>query len=52
MIFNDINVKIVFVGVGEEYISDTSVSDCWAEDGDIIFIAPIINTLFIIDLFT
>jgi hypothetical protein len=52
VIFNDINVEIVFIGIGEKNVSNASISDSWAKNWNVIFITPIIDTVLVVDLFS
>jgi hypothetical protein len=52
-ILDNVNVEIwLIVGVEKQIISNSSISDGWAEDRDVILPAPIIDTIFIVDGFT
>lgn len=40
------------VGVEVDDITNSTISDCWGEYWDIVFPTPIVNTLFVVDLFS
>lgn len=50
MVLDDVKVEVIFVGVGEEDVSDSAVSDSRAEDWNVVLIAPIVDALLIVNL--
>lgn len=52
MVEDDVDGQVVFVGVGEKDVSDSTVSDGWAKDGDVVLVAPVVDALRVIDFLT
>lgn len=50
-VLDDVEDEVVFVGVGEEHIADSAVGYGWAEYGDVVFVAPVVDALGVVDLF-
>lgn len=52
MILNYINVEIIFKWVSKQTVSNSSISKSRTKNWDIVLIAPIVNTFFIVDFFS
>ena len=42
--------KLVFVGVGKEYVTDSTVGESWTVDGDVVVVAPVVDAVWVVDL--
>ena len=50
MVFDEVELEIVFERVGEKDVADASVCDGGTEDGDVIFVAPVVDAFFVVYL--